>query len=106
MLDVLDMQDDVAVAAAAGGGDDVLVEGKRDKDDEDEQVDGGADGAHALGDLDLVRLGHVAALEAGLHEGGAEPADHGVAEGEGEAREGERCDQRLAIALKGVGEHG
>ena len=53
-----------------------------------------------------MQLGHVAALEASLHEGRTEPADHCVAEREGEAREGERGDQRFSIALERVCQYG
>ncbi len=106
LVDVLGLEDDVAVAAAARGGDNVLVKGKGDEDDDGEQVDGGTDGAHALGQLDLVDLGEVAPAEAGLDKGRAEPADHGVAERKGGARERERRDERLAVAGEGVGQDG
>lgn len=106
LVDVLGLEHDVAVAAAARRGDNVLVEGKGDKDNDGEQVDGGAHGAHALGQLGLAGLAQVPAPEAGLDKGRAEPADHGVAEGEGDAGQGQRCYQRLAIAAEGVGEDG
>lgn len=96
----------VPISSTTCRSNDVLVEGKRDKDDDGQEIDGGAHGAHALWDLDLVRLAHVATAKAGLHERGAEPADHGVAEGEGEEGEGEGRDEGLAIAGEGVEEDG
>lgn len=106
LVDLLELDDHITVSTTAGGGDDVLVEGKRDEDDDGDEVDGGADGTHALWDLGLVRLAHVAAAKAGAHEGGPQPADHGVAEGEGEQGEGEAGDEGFAIALEGVCEDG
>lgn len=107
LVHMLDIEDNVSISATTSDGDDVLVEGKGDEDHDDDQVDDGADGAHALGQLLLVvDLGHVAAPEAGADEGRAQPADHGVAGGKGQAAEGERRDEGLAIAAKGVGEDG
>ncbi|KAH8718569.1 hypothetical protein HC256_003201 [Beauveria bassiana] len=71
-----------------------------------EEVDGGADGAHALGQLGPAGLGEVAAAEAGADKRGPEPADHGVAERKGGKGEGERRDERLAVAGECVGQHG
>lgn len=106
LVDMLGMQDDISVPAAARGSNDVLVKGERGEDDDGEEVDDGADCAGALGDLPPVRLGHVDALEPGLDEGGPQPADHGVCGGVGHAAQGERCDQGLALAAKGVGQDG
>lgn len=106
LVDVLGVQDNVPVPAAAGGGNDVLVEGERGEDDDGEQVDDGADGAGALGDLPPVGLGHVNALEPGLDEGRPQPADHGIGGGVGHAAEGERRNQGLALAADGVGQDG
>lgn len=97
---------DVPVASARCGRHNVLVEGKRDEDDDGEEVDGGADGAHTLGNLDARRLAEVAAAETRAHKGRAEPADHGIAEAGGGDRERERGDERLAITAKGIGQHG
>lgn len=98
------LEDDVSIPAPGRRGHDVLVEGEGDEDDGDEQVDDGADGAHGLWDLPLMHLAHVLALQAGLHKGRPQPADHGVGGGEGDAAEGQRGDERLAIALEGVGD--
>lgn len=106
LVDVLGVQDNVPVPAAAGGSNDVLVEGERCEDDDGEQVDDGAYGAGALGDLPPVGLGHVDALEPGLDESRPQPADHGVRGGIGHAAQGERCDQGLALAAEGVGQDG
>ena len=102
LVDVLDMEDDVAIPAAAGGSDNILVEGEGDEDDDSDEVDGSADGAHALGEQGPRGFAHVAAAEAGGDEARAQPADHGVAEGEGQEREGEGGNERLAIAMEGV----
>ncbi|KAF1737541.1 hypothetical protein CRV24_003161 [Beauveria bassiana] len=106
LVDVLGLEDNIAVAAAARGRDNVLVKGKRYEDDDGEEVDGGADGAHALGQLGPAGLGEVAAAEAGADKRGPEPADHGVAERKGGKGEGERRDERLAVAGECVGQHG
>ncbi|QSZ32663.1 hypothetical protein DSL72_002242 [Monilinia vaccinii-corymbosi] len=88
---------DIPIPTAARRGHDILVEGKRDEDDDDEQVDDGADGAHRLGDLLAIALREVLPLEAGAHECRAQPADHGVGRGKRNAAKGERGDERLAI---------
>lgn len=106
LVDMLGLEDDVAVAAAASGGDNVLVKGKGDEDDDGEEVYGGADGAHALGQLNAAGLEQVAAAEAGPDKRRPEPADHGVAEGKGGTRERERRDERLAVAVERIGQHG
>lgn len=96
----------IAVPASARRRDNVLVEGKRDKDNHGDEVDGGAHGAHALGQLRAVGLAEVAPAEACLNKRRAEPADHGVAEGEGGEGEGEGGDEGLAVAVEGVEEDG
>ena len=55
-------------------------------------------GAH----LDILELRQVASLETSAHEGIAEPADEGVAAGKGHAAEGQRRNERLAVALERV----
>jgi len=106
LLHMLNVQDDIAVPTAASGGHDVLVEGERREDDDDQEVDDGAYGAHALGDLLLVQLAHVDALDARLDEGGAQPPDHGVRRREGHAAQGQRRAEGCPIALERVGDDG
>lgn len=106
LVDMLGMQDNVPVPAAASGSNNVLVKWERREDDNGEQVDNCADCAGAFGDLPLVGLGHVDALEPGLHEGRAQPADHGICSCVGHAAQGERGDQGLALAAEGVGQDG
>lgn len=90
LLHILDIHDHISISATTSGHHNVLVKGKRDEDHDDDQVDDGADGSHALRQLLLVvHLGHVAAPEAGANKGRAQPADHGVAGSKGEAAEGE-----------------
>ena len=61
-LDVLDLDDEIPVAAAGRGGHDVLIEREGDEDDDDEEVDHGADGTHRLGTAewkrDMLAIGH------------------------------------------------
>ena len=104
LVDALSLQNDVAVSAAAGGSNDILVEGKRDEYNDSEEVDGGADSAHALGKEGPGGFAHVAAAEPSRNESRAQPADHGVAEGEGEQGEGEGGDEGLAIVVEGIRE--
>lgn len=106
LLHMLDMEHNIPVAAPARGRHNVLVKRKGDKHDDDQEVDDGADGAHALGYLPAVVLAHVDALETGLDEGRAQPADQRKRRGKREPAERERRNERLAIALEGVGEHG
>lgn len=105
LLDVLRLIDHIAVSTTASGRDNILVEREGNEDDKDEEIYGGANGTHAFGDLGAMCLGEVAALEASLHEGGTEPADHGMAEREANDGEGQVGGQRLAVAMKGVGKN-
>jgi hypothetical protein len=106
LLHMLDLVHNVLVPASARRRDHVLVKGKRHKHDNGKEIDGGAHGAHALGDLAAVVLAQVDALEAGLHEGRPEPADERKRRAEGQAAEGQRHDERLVITLEGVEEDG
>lgn len=106
LFHVLNLQHHVLVAASARRRHNVLVKGKRDEANDHEQVHDGAHGAHALGQLAARVLAHVDALEAGANKGRAEPSDERVGSGVGQPAKGQRRDQRLAVALEGVGEHG
>lgn len=68
---MLKLNDDIAVPTATSRRNNVLVEREWDEDNDAEEVDRSAHGAHALGDLGAVHLAHVAALEASTHEGRA-----------------------------------
>ncbi|TFB03297.1 hypothetical protein CCMA1212_004231 [Trichoderma ghanense] len=96
----------IAIPASARRRHDILVERKRDKHNHGDEIDGGAHGAHALGQLRAVDFAEVAPAEAGLDKGRAEPADHGVAEREGGEGEREGGDEGLAVAAEGVEEDG
>ena len=88
LLHILDVHDHVPISATTSRDHYVLVEGDENEDGKSKKVDDGADSAHALGQVlgaGTVGLGQVATLEAGADEDGAQPADHGVAGGEGEA---------------------
>lgn len=87
LLDVLDLQDHITIASPTCGRHNVLVEGKGDEDDDDEQVDDGADSTHALRKLFFVVFAHVDAFQASLDEGRTEPSNHGIAGAEGYAAE-------------------
>lgn len=106
LIHMLKVQDDIAIPTAARSCDNVLVKGKGDEDDDGDEVDGGAHGAHALGEEGPGGFAHVDAAEPRGDEARAEPADHGIRDGEGEGGKGERGDERLAIAVKGVCEDG
>lgn len=106
LLHMLNLQHHVPVPASACGRDYVLVKGEGHKHDHGEQIDRGAHGAHALGDLSAVVLAQVDALETSLDECRAEPADERKGSAECQAAEGQRHDERLVIALKDVGEDG
>lgn len=100
---LLNLDHNISVPTATRRRDNILVEGERYEDDDSQEIDGGADGAHAFGDLDLVKLAQITAAEPSLHEGWSQPANHGKAEAKGENREGEGRYKRLAIAVKGIG---
>lgn len=57
----------------------VLVKRKRNENNHCNQIHSSTHCAHALWQLRAVDLAQVAAPEAGLDEGRAEPPDHGVA---------------------------
>lgn len=96
----------IAIPTTTRRGYNILIERERDEHNHGNQIDRSAHGAHALRDLRARRLAHVAAPEAGGHEGRAQPADHGIGEGESGEGERQRGDEGLAIAAKGVGEDG
>ncbi len=50
ILNKLNMEDNITIPATTRGSDDILVEREWNKDDDGDEVDGSADGAHALGD--------------------------------------------------------
>lgn len=90
LLHILDVHDHVPVSATTSRDHYVLVERDENEDGKGKEVDDGANGTHALGQVlcaGTIDLGQVAALEAGADEDGTQPADHGIAGGEGEATE-------------------
>lgn len=103
---MLYVKNNIPVTASAGCRDDILVEGERDENDNDEEVDGGADGTHAFGYHGPGYLAHVPTAEAGSDEAGPQPADHDEAYGEGEEGQGEGGYQGFAIAVEGVCDDG
>ena len=106
LLHMLNLQHHITIAAPARGRHNILVKRKRDKHNHHQQIHNSAHAAHALGDLLAVVLAHVDALEPCAHKRRSQPADQREAGGERQAAEGERRDERLAIALEGVGEDG
>lgn len=106
LVHMFHLENHITVPATARRGHDILVKRKRDEDNDGQEVHRRAHGAHALRDLALVRLAHVPAHEAGAHERGAQPADHGVAQREGKKGQSEGGDEGLAIALECVCEDG
>lgn len=63
LIDMLDLEDHVAIAATTCSCDNIFVKGKRDEDDDSENVDDGADEACTLGDLPAHSLGKVNPFE-------------------------------------------
>ena len=106
LINIRNLQHHISVSSTTSCRHDILVEREGNEHDDSEEVDGGADGAHALWDLGLAELAHVAAFEAGLHEGGAEPADHGEAETEGAHGECEGGEEGFAIVAEVLDEDG
>lgn len=99
----VDLPHHIPIPTAGRRSHDVLVEGERNEHDDAQQVHDSTHGAHGLRDLLLVHLAHILALQARLHERWSQPADHGIGGRKGNAAEGQRGDQRLAVAGEGVG---
>ena len=81
---------------------DILIKRERDKHNRHQQIHHRAHRAHRLGNLLLVNFTQILPFQAGFHEGWAKPSDHGVGGAESHAAEGQRGDERLAIAVEGV----
>ena len=56
LIDVVNLENDIAVTSSARGGYNVLVEGEGNEYDDGEEVDHGADGAHTFRDLNRIGL--------------------------------------------------
>lgn len=104
LLNMLNMKHNVAVATSTGSCDDILVERKGNKDDNDEEIDNGANASHAFWDFPLMMFAHVHSSQSRPHECRAKPSDHGVGGAECDTTQGKRCDERLAIGLEVVDE--
>ena len=89
LIDVVNLQNDVAVTSSTSGGYNILVEGKGNEYDDGEEVDHGANCTHTLGDLNRISLAQVAALKASFHECRAKPFNHGIAQCERRERQSE-----------------
>lgn len=101
-LDKLDVHDNIPVSTTTSSDNDILIERERYEYDDDQEVDDGADGAHALGQVvAVVNLGQVTALQTCLDEGQSEPSDGGIGGSKGQSAEGQGGYQRFAIALQG-----
>jgi len=85
---------------------DVLIEGKWDEDNHNQQIHHCTNRAHRLRNLLLVHFTHILPLQSRLHERRAQPADHSIRRRKRNAAEGQRGDERLAIALESVGYDG
>ena len=96
LVHILHLQHHVPIAASTGRRHNILIEWKRNEDDDGDQVHHGAHCAHALRELRSARLAEVTTLEAVGHERGRQPANHGVGEAEGQDAEGERGQEGLA----------
>jgi hypothetical protein len=105
LLDMLHMKDNITVAASTSSRHDILVERKRNEDDDDQKIDNRADASHALRNLSLMMLAHVDPSQAHFHERGTQPSNHGISGTECDTAEGKRCDEWLAISLEVVDEY-
>lgn len=56
LVDMVNLENDIAVTSSAGGGYNVLVEREGNEDDDGEEIDHGANGAHTFGDLNRIGL--------------------------------------------------
>lgn len=107
LVDMARLQHHIAVPTATRRRHNILIKWERNEDDDGDQVHHGAHGAHALGDLRPAGLAEVAALETVRHEGGGQPADHGVGEAEGQNAQGQRGEERPArVGGDGLGKEG
>ena len=106
LVDLLQLDDDIAISTTTRRSHNVLVEGERDEDHDGDEIDSSAYSAHALWNVGTVQLAHVATTEAGAHKGRPQPAYHGIADREGEQGERERSDEGFAIAVECVCEDG
>jgi hypothetical protein len=104
LLNMLNMEDNITIAASTSSRHDILVERKRNEDNDDQKIDNSANASHALRDLSLVMLAHVNSSQARLHKRRTQPSNHGIGGAERDAAEGKRSDEWLAIGLEVVDE--
>ena len=105
-LNNLHLDDHISVPTSRCSSHDILIERKRNEHDDQKQVDNSADSTHSLGNLLLIQFTHILALQPSLHEGGTQPSDHGIGGRERDAAEGQRRDERFAIAVECVRDYG
>lgn len=63
LVDMLDLEDHIPIATTTSCRDDIFVKGKRNKDDDSENIDHGTDEACTLGNFPAHSLGEVHPLE-------------------------------------------
>lgn len=105
LLYILNLKYNITVSASAGSCHNILVERKRDEDDDDQKVDNSTNASHALRDFALVMFAHVDSPQARFHERWTQPSNHGISGTECNATERQRCDEWLAIGLEVIDEN-
>lgn len=101
LIDMLDLEDHIAIATTTGSRDDIFVEGKRNEDDNGENVDDGTDETCTLGDLPAHSLGEINPFE-DLLEVWPGLNNQAVGRCESKPSECEGCDDRLSTIVEGA----
>lgn len=97
----------IPISASARRRYNILIERKRDKHNNNQQINHRAHRPHGFRNLLLIALRHIFTLKSCFHERRAQPTNHAVGSGESEAAEGERGDEGFAIfAREGFEEEG
>lgn len=121
IFNMLNRQNHVAISTSRRRRNNIFVEWEGNKYDDNEKVDDCANSTHCLRSVssnvvsplqgssmrrDLhfrsSRLAKISTFQACLHEDLAQPSDQRECQSESNSAECQRCDNRLAIALKGV----
>lgn len=97
-IDMLCLQNDISIAASTRSGNNILEESGRNEEDDDKQVNNGANGAGAFWNFLFVGFGHVDALQASLDKVGTGPHDQRIGGSEGEAAQSNGGNNGRALA--------
>jgi len=103
---MLEFNDNISITTSWGSGYDVLVEWKRYKDDDNKEIDDGADSTHSFRNLFLVYFRHVLPLQASLHKCWSKPSYHGIWCCVCNPAECKGGDERFPITTEGICDDG